>query len=180
MARDFYAQPAANIPQACQSRAKTKAAYRLFEHKALNMDAILSSHYHSTMQRIACEQTKVVLAVQDTTSFNYDTHADMEGLGPINKHVDGAQGILLHDTMAYTPEGTAMGLVDIQVWARDPKQFGKRAYATSGPLSKKKVLNGSKASKPPPACSASLGRPARWSVWETAKPMSTSCFCWPK
>lgn len=137
VARDFYAQPAANIPQACQSRAKTKAAYRLFEHKALNMDAILSSHYHSTMQRIACEQTKVVLAVQDTTSFNYDTHADMEGLGPINKHVDGAQGILLHDTMAYTPEGTAMGLVDIQVWARDPKQFGKRHLRYERPIEQK-------------------------------------------
>ena len=73
------------------------------------------------------EKIPVVLAVQDTTSFNYDTHADMEGLGPMNTHVDGAQGILLHDTMAYTPAGTAMGLVDIQAWARDPKQFGKRA-----------------------------------------------------
>ena len=127
MARDFYAQPAANIPQACGSRAKTKAAYRLFEHKAVNMDAMLSSHYHSTMERIAREKIPVVLAVQDTTSFNYDTHADMEGLGPISTRVDGAQGILLHDTMAFSTEGTALGLVDIQVWARDPREFGKRA-----------------------------------------------------
>ena len=132
------------------------------------------------MERIAREKIPVVLAVQDTTSFNYDTHADMEGLGPINKRVDGAQGILLHDTMAYTTEGTALGLVDIQVWARDPKQFGKRAHVTSGPLSKKKVLNGSKAFKPRRACSASSARPPGWSVWETAKPMSTSCFCWRK
>ena len=137
VARDFYAQPAANIPQACQSRAKTKAAYRLFEHKAVKMDAILSSHYHSTMERIAREKIPVVLAVQDTTSFNYDTHADMEGLGPINKHVDGAQGILLHDTMAYSTEGTAMGLVDIQVWARDPKQFGKRVTRYERPIEQK-------------------------------------------
>ena len=137
VARDFYAQPAANIPQACQSRAKTKAAYRLFEHKAVKMDAILASHYHSTMERIAREKIAVVLAVQDTTSFNYDTHQDMEGLGPINKHVDGAQGILLHDTMAYSTEGTAMGLVDIQVWARDPKQFGKRVTRYERPIEQK-------------------------------------------
>jgi hypothetical protein len=137
VARDFYAQPAANIPQACQSRAKTKAAYRLFQHKAVSMDAILSSHYHSTMERIAREKIPVVLAVQDTTSFNYDTHADMEGLGPINTHVDGAQGILLHDTMAYTTEGTAMGLVDIQVWARDPQQFGKSATRYQRPIEQK-------------------------------------------
>lgn len=137
VARDFYAQPAANIPQACQSRAKTKAAYRLFEHKAVSMEAILSSHYHSTMERIAREKVPVVLAVQDSTSFNYDTHADMEGLGPINTRVDGAQGILLHDTMAYTIEGTALGLVDIQVWARDPKQFGKRHIRYERPIEQK-------------------------------------------
>jgi hypothetical protein len=137
VARDFYAQPGANIPQACHSRAKTKAAYRLFQHKAVSMDAILSSHYHSTMERIARAKIKVVLAVQDTTSFNYDTHADMEGLGPINKHVDGAQGILLHDTMAYSTEGTAMGLVDIQVWARDPQQFGKRVTRYQRPIEQK-------------------------------------------
>lgn len=90
VARDFYAQPGANIPQACGSRAKTKAAYRLFQHKAVSMDSLLSSHYHSTMERIAREKIKVVLAVQDTTSFNYDTHRDMEGLGPIASHVDAA------------------------------------------------------------------------------------------
>jgi hypothetical protein len=137
VARDFYAQPAANIPQACGSRAKTKGAYRFFEHKAVSMNALLSSHYHSTMERIAREKIQVVLAVQDSTSFNYDTHADMEGLGPINTRVDGAQGILLHDTMAYTTEGTAMGLVDIQVWARDPREFGKRATRYQRPIEQK-------------------------------------------
>jgi len=137
VARDFYAQPQANIPQACQSRAKTKAAYRLFGHKAVTMQAILSSHYHSTMERIARANIPIVLAVQDTTSFNYDTHPDMEGLGPINKRVDGAQGILMHDTLAYSAEGTAMGLVDIQVWARDPKEFGKRAKRYQRPIEQK-------------------------------------------
>jgi hypothetical protein len=127
VARDFLARPEANIPQACQTRAKTKAAYRLLEHKTVKMDIVLAAHYQSTMERIARAKIPVVLAVQDTTSFNYDTHAEMEGLGPINKRVDGAQGILMHGTMAYTTQGTAMGLVDVQVWARDPKQFGKSA-----------------------------------------------------
>jgi hypothetical protein len=101
------------------------------------MDAILSSHYHSTMERIAREKLPVVLAVQDTTSFNYDTHADMEGLGPISTRADGAQGILLHDTMAFTTEGTALGLVDVQVWARDPGEFGKRATRHQRPIEQK-------------------------------------------
>ena len=32
MAQDFCARPRASLPQACQSRAKMKAAYRFFEH----------------------------------------------------------------------------------------------------------------------------------------------------
>ena len=140
VARDFYAQPQANIPQACGSRAKTKAAYRFFKHKAVSMNSVLSSHYHSTMERIAREKIEVVLAVQDTTSFNYDTHADMEGLGPISTRAEGAQGILLHDTMAYTTEGTALGLVDVQVWARDPGQFGKRATRHQRPIEQKESV----------------------------------------
>jgi transposase-like protein/transposase Tn5 family protein/DDE family transposase len=137
VARDFFARPQANIPQACQTRANTKAAYRLLEHKAVKMDALLGAHYQSTMERIAREQLPVVLAVQDTTSFNYDTHAEMEGLGPINKRVDGAQGILMHATMAYTTQGTAMGLVDVQVWARDPQQFGKSTQRYERPIEQK-------------------------------------------
>lgn len=137
VARDFFAHPEANIPQACQTRAKTKAAYRLFEHKAVKMDTLLAAHYQSTMERIAREKIPVVLAVQDTTSFNYDTHAEMEGLGPISTHVDGAQGILMHGTMAYTAQGTAMGLVDVEVWARDPKQFGKSAKRYQRPIEQK-------------------------------------------
>ena len=140
VARDFYAQPQANIPQACQSRAKTKAAYRFFKHKAVSMNSVLSSHYHSTMERIAREKIEVVLAVQDTTSFNYDTHQDMEGLGPIGTRAEGAQGILLHDTMAYTTEGTALGLVDVQVWARDPGQFGKSATRHKRPIEQKESV----------------------------------------
>jgi len=159
VARDFYAQPAANIPQACQSRAKTKAAYRLFGHKAVSMEAILSSHYHSTMERIAREKLPIVLTVQDTTSFNYDTHADMEGLGPINKRVDGAQGILLHDTMAYSPEGTALGLVDVQVWARDPKQFGKRHLRYERPIEQKESFKWLKSFQAAARLQRQLGTP---------------------
>lgn len=158
VARDFYAQPGANIPQACQSRAKTKAAYRLFEHKAVSMDAILSSHYHSTMERIARAKIPVVLAVQDTTSFNYNTHPDMEGLGPITRRAEGARGILLHDTMTYTTEGTAMGLVDIQVWARDPKQFGKRATRHQRPIEQKESVKWLKSFKAAARLQRQLGQ----------------------
>ncbi len=120
--RDFYARPQANIPQACQTRAKTKATYRFLEHPEMTLDKILHSHYETTLQRLR-EET-IVLAVQDTTSLNYTTHVATEHLGPIDNH-PADLGLLLHDTMCFNPEGIPLGLIDVQCWARDGKHFGK-------------------------------------------------------
>jgi len=65
-------------------------------------------------------QQKVVLAVQDTTELDYTAHPLTEGLGPIGNHRKHVQGLILHPTIAYTPEGLALGLLDVQCWKRDP------------------------------------------------------------
>ncbi len=124
LARDFYARPQANIPQACQNRAKTKAAYRFLEHDQTTLDTILAPHYAATVCRV--HPKPVVLAVQDTTSLNYSAHPATEQLGPIGSRKEGILGLLLHDTLAFTPEGTPLGLLDVQCWARDPREFGKK------------------------------------------------------
>jgi hypothetical protein len=81
LARDFAGHPLANLPQACGSKAKTKAAYRFLDHRRVRMEEILKPHYQATAQRVAAQA--VVLAVQDTTFVNYSTHPQTAGLGPI-------------------------------------------------------------------------------------------------
>jgi Domain of unknown function (DUF4338)/Transposase DNA-binding/Transposase Tn5 dimerisation domain len=136
LARDFYNRPQANIPEACQSRAKTRAAYRFFDHPKITMDELLKSHYQATLKRISAE--KIVLVVQDTTTLNYSAHPLTEGIGPISpKKTKGAIGLLLHDSMAFNVAGTPLGLLDVQCWARDPKQFGKRALRHERPIEQK-------------------------------------------
>jgi len=135
IARDFYARPQANIPQACQTRAKTKATYRFFENDHHTMDTILAPHYEAT--RMRCEQEKIVFAVQDTSSLNYSTHPATENLGPISTQKDGVIGLLLHDTMAFNDDGTPLGLLDVQCWARDSDDFGKRHRRRQLPIEQK-------------------------------------------
>ena len=135
LARDFWAKPQAAIPQACGSRAKTKAAYRFFDHRKTVMEDILKSHYEATAQRI--QKEKVVLAVQDTTQLNYAGHLMTQGLGPVGTKQDGAVGLFVHDTLAVTPDGTPLGLLDVQCWARDGKEFGKRVRRHELPIEKK-------------------------------------------
>lgn len=124
MARDFFDQPTANLPQACGSKAKVKAAYRFLDHEATTLENVLEAHYKSTEQRV--KQESVVLAVQDTSSVNYSSLKETEGLGPIGTTADGPQGFILHDTLAFNLAGTPLGLMDMQCWRRDPAELGKK------------------------------------------------------
>ncbi|MCP3679326.1 MAG: IS4 family transposase [Gammaproteobacteria bacterium] len=125
IARDFYTRPQGNIPQACGgNRAKTKAAYRFLENEKNTMKNIHKSHYKATLERI--RKNKVVLAVQDTTTLNYSTHPATERLGLIGSKEDGIIGLIVHDTIAFNTDGTPLGVIDVQCWARDPAEFGKK------------------------------------------------------
>lgn len=133
---DFYARPNASVPQAChQSWGRLKGAYRLLSNDTIAMRDILAPHYASTAERMTT--APVVLAVQDTTSLNYTTHAATTGLGTITSKVDGARGLEVHDTMAFTPDGVPLGLLDVQVWARDPAEFGKKHARRQRPIEAK-------------------------------------------
>ena len=98
-------------------RAKVKAVYRFMDNEEVTLAKLLEPHQEQTLKRMA--EHKVVLAVQDSTSLNYTAHALTEGTGPIGTEASGALGLIVHDTVAVTPEGLALGVIDAQVWARD-------------------------------------------------------------
>ena len=138
LADDFFAQPGELVPQACNgSMAKTKAAYRFFSNGQVTMQTLLRPHVESSIERIRVHA--VVLAAQDTTTLNYTAHAP-EGVGPINTNKDKAVGLLMHDTMAFTPEGTPLGLLDVQCWARDPKRSRKKDERKNLPIEQKESM----------------------------------------
>jgi len=139
IARDFYARPMANVPQACSSRAKTKAAYRFLDHKETTMEKLLEGHYQATERRVS--KKAVVLAVQDTTSLNYSAHRAMEGIGPISSKLKGSRGLFVHSTLAFDVEGNPLGFLDVQSWVRDPKQFGKKEERRKLPIEEKQIGN---------------------------------------
>ncbi len=138
VARDLYARPQAQLPQACASRAKTKAAYRFLDHHRVNMPALLQSHYQATTRRVAAE--KVVLAVQDTTSLNYSAHPATEMLGLIGTEPEGPIGMLVHSTLAFNEAGTPLGLLNVQCWVRDPDELGKKHQRHDLPLEAKESV----------------------------------------
>lgn len=136
LAEAFFDHPNETLAEALGGDwARNRAAYRFFKNPQVNLHNLLHGHYEATLGRI--DEQPRVLVVQDTTSLNYTAHPSTEGLGPINTRADGASGLKLHDTLALTPEGVPLGLVDIQVWARDPLAIGQAAPRKERPIEEK-------------------------------------------
>ena len=126
IATHFAQHPTAAIPQACGSWPGTKAAYRFFDNDAVQSEAILAAHVQATVQRIQAHP--VVLCAQDTTTLNYSTHPQTRGLGPISNNRDKTLGLFLHSTLALTPAGQPLGLLQAQTWARTGRHFGRSSH----------------------------------------------------
>lgn len=135
LATAFFDKPSAGIVQACGSWAAAKAAYRFFDHQRTTMQTLLEPHRHATLDRMRREP--IVLVVQDTSSLNYTTHRDMQGIGPIGSKANGPQGLILHNTVAFRPDGLPLGLLDIQCWNRDPASFGSKKQRHAKPIEDK-------------------------------------------
>jgi hypothetical protein len=124
---DFFCQPGSAIPQACGDWASAKAAYRFFDNERVHSEALLESHRQATLERM--RPHRVILAVQDTSSINYSTHPCTAGLGPIGTQRRN-QGLHLHSTLAVTPEGQCLGVLDAQLAARGPLRSARERKAT--------------------------------------------------
>jgi hypothetical protein len=102
-------QPTAPINQACEDWADSKAAYRFVDNPKVTPEEILSPHSQRTVERMKGQA--VVLAVQDTTYFNFTRHPETQGLGEIGSKGHKQRGSGLHSTLAVTPEGQPLGVL---------------------------------------------------------------------
>ena len=146
LGESFFAMPTANIPQACGTKAAAKAAYRFFDNDQISMGAILAPHFEATEQRVRNQE--VALVVQDTSSLNYTRHPITEGLGPINTIKDRSIGLLLHGTMAFTPEGTPLACSTFNAGQGTKPRRAAGTTVTANPLKKKRASNGSRVIAP--------------------------------
>lgn len=102
-------QPNAPINQACEDWADTKGAYRFFDNNKATPGRVQAPHQRRTVERMS--QHALVLAVQDTTFFNYTHHPETKGLGAISNKKQNQRGFGMHSTLAVTPTGTPLGVL---------------------------------------------------------------------
>ena len=98
----------ASLPVIFPGRAEQTAAYRLLSNPGVTMDHILDSHVEQTVERCAAEP--LVLAIQDTTTLNYDGLAATSDLDDLGGGGQGVQGLLAHVGVAVNAVGRPLGL----------------------------------------------------------------------
>ena len=101
-------QPDKSIWFCSENRAEAKAIYRMLGNDNLNRDEVLRVHREATIRRMI-QQGGTVLAVQDTTSLNYNTHEKTNGIGYISEKT---LGVNIHSCLAVTTDGLVLGLLD--------------------------------------------------------------------
>ncbi|GHV22891.1 IS4 family transposase [Spirochaetia bacterium] len=99
--------PQKSIYGSCATRAESKAIYNLLGNEKFDRGEIIKAHRIATIRRM--EGRSVILAVQDTTSVNYNTQQEMAGNGYIS---DKTMGVNIHSALAVTPEGLVLGVMD--------------------------------------------------------------------
>jgi hypothetical protein len=117
----------APIPLACQDWASTKAAYRFLSNADVSEREILDGHFRATALRVAVVEGPV-LVLQDTTEFSFQRTRPEAigaiGYSPSRRGDDGrfrlhtVCGLLMHSSLAITPEGLPLGLAAIRFWSR--------------------------------------------------------------
>jgi hypothetical protein len=123
LAEAFGAHPQTPINQASADWQDTKAAYAFFANPHALPAEILLPHQQRTLERMTAHP--LILAIQDTTFLNYTHHPATTDLGPIG---GGQRGLLMHSTLAVTPQALPLGVLDLSVWARpELEQSAKRA-----------------------------------------------------
>jgi hypothetical protein len=124
VASDLAAHPDLSLARVYEGDwAGLKAGCRFFDNPKVTPAKLLEPHQAATWERCALES--IVLVAQDTTYFNFTSHAATTGLGPMGSGPE--PGFLLHIAWALTTGGVPRGLVAQIAWARDPETRGKSA-----------------------------------------------------
>jgi hypothetical protein len=128
-------QPAISF-SAAAGPAKRQAAHRIFSDEEVGISELLSGHVKETGARIASEcRGGLVIAVQDTTQFDFTGLKKTAGLGYTNhSHARCLHG---HAALMLTPQGLPLGVAHLEVWARTDEEYGKAKDRKKLPIQQK-------------------------------------------
>ncbi len=130
----LVSHPGVSVLQACGSWKASKGLYRLWSNPRLPVEAIREGVQEVTAS--SCEGLERILLIQDSTCLSFTAKERIQGLGLTNDHVK-SRGLWMHWALALRENGTLLGVLDQQVWARAATQKGKAKQRRQRPFEEK-------------------------------------------
>ena len=116
------------IPEICGNWANAKGTYRFLSNPNVSDHEILSGHFKNTSDRMK-KSDSTLLVLHDTSEFSFKrSNPDEFGFTRTNPSYSEVQqrikadyrvcGLLMHASLAITPEGLPLGLTSVKYWTR--------------------------------------------------------------
>lgn len=107
---------------------------RLLDCAKTTVESVTQPHMEETRNR--CAGSGRVLAIQDTTVLDFTNRASLEGIGPVTT-ARSSRGLLMHSVLAVNEDRVPLGLLGLQLWAREESSRGCARDRRKRPISEK-------------------------------------------
>jgi hypothetical protein len=124
MLRRAAERPAGRLTEVFEDAAELQAAYDFVEG-SVAPEAILDSFAAATLR--AARGEEFAYAIFDGSSLSLTDRGNKKGLGSVGKRSLPTRGLKVIDAIGVASDGTPIGLLDMQFWARGAKKRGSRA-----------------------------------------------------
>jgi len=111
LASNISKGPGLPLNQVSDDWSAVKASYRLFDNNKITPDKILEPHIDKTVKR--AQEYPYIFIIQDTSVVDFSTHQKTKGVGSVGgqtKVKHRTQGIIMHTSLALSPNGVPLGL----------------------------------------------------------------------
>lgn len=122
LAARMVCNPHMSLPKQLPDWADLNGAYRLLSNMAVQPGQIVEPHIQLT--RTLAAGCPVVLCVQDDTQLDFTCRSDVVGLGQIGN--GSGRGLLQHSSLAVSPQGQVLGVLDLAWHAIKPVKKGEK------------------------------------------------------
>lgn len=116
-----------------------RQAYDFYNNPKVKSDKLLKPHIEKTVERVKSCTDEYILAIQDTTVFNYTSHKAKTEIGRISNSGNKDQyGLFQHNTLCVSSKNEALGLIDLQHFHND--DFDTCISSDNRPIEDKKTM----------------------------------------
>jgi hypothetical protein len=135
LTEELSAVPMSKLSQALPGIASVKAGYRFMNNEQVTHEGIIETERQQTWQRVTVDEAPFLLAVQDTTAFNFAKRPALKGLGVLEDNR--TPGFFAHTTLAVSEQGVPLGILDQQVWSRPANHNRDKEAHKQRPITEK-------------------------------------------